>query len=161
MAWIWGLNTLNPGESQRWWLWWPAYPGFETIGVQALTAGDEIQYSVPGVQQNADGSTTYFITVTNVGPTAVQYSFRGEPLSAWAWGANTLNPGESQRWWLWWPTYPGMEIIGVEATSAGGEIQWTTPGMQINGDGSATYFITVTNVSPVTVNYSFRGSAIC
>ena len=80
MAWSWGTNTLNPGQAQRWWLWWPGYPGFEVIGVQPITPGSEIQYTVPGVQMNDDGSTTYWITVRNVGPFPVRYHFRGNAI---------------------------------------------------------------------------------
>ncbi len=53
--------------------------GVEVIGVQAITPGAEIRYEVPGVQLNQDGSTTYFVTVTNVGSVAAQYHFRGAP----------------------------------------------------------------------------------
>ena len=80
MAWTWGTNTLNPGQTQRWWLWWSGYPGFEVIGVQPINPGSEIQCTTPGVQMNNDGSTTYFITVRNVGPFAVQYHFRGNAI---------------------------------------------------------------------------------
>jgi hypothetical protein len=112
------------------------------------------------VQTNPDGSTTYFITVTNVGLAPVQYHFRGAALS-WTWGTHTLNPGETQRWWLWWPTYPGLEVIGVQVVTPGGEIDYTEPSMQVGADGSATYFITVRNVSPLALEYHFCGSPIC
>jgi hypothetical protein len=160
MAWTWGSNTLNPGEAQRWWLWWPGDPGLESIGVQAISSGSEIQYTMPGVQTNADGSTTYFITVTNTGPNVVQYHFCGNAAS-WIWGTNTLNPSETQDWWLWWPIYPGLEVLGVQAVTPGAEIDYTKASVQVNADGSATYFITVTNNSPIPVEYHFRGGPIC
>jgi hypothetical protein len=160
MAWTWGTNTINPGQSQRWWLWWPGDPGLEFLGVQAITPAAEIQYTTPGVQRNTDGSTTYFITVSNVGALAATYHFRGSALS-WTWGDSTLNPGESQRWWLWWPTYPGLEVIGVQTMTPGAEIDCTAPSMQVNPDGSATYFLTITNVSARVVEFHFRGSPIC
>ena len=62
---------------------------------------------------------------------------------AWTYGANTLSPGESQRWWLAWGGYPGLEVIGVAPSEPGSEITYTTPGTQTNGDGSTTYFVTV------------------
>ena len=161
MAWTYGTNTLNPGQSQRWWLWWPGDPGLEIIGVQCITPGAEIQYTTPGMQTNADGSSTYFITVTNVGPVAAQYHFVGAARSSWIFNTNSLNPGQSQRWWLWWPEYPGLEIVGVQGITAGAEIQVTVPGAEVNNDGSATYFVTVTNASSVAVQYHFRGSAMC
>jgi len=79
-SWTWGTNTLGPGQSQRWWLWWPGYPGFEGIGVHPATPGGEIRFEIPGMQMNADGSTTYFLTVTNVSSFAVQWHFRGGAL---------------------------------------------------------------------------------
>jgi hypothetical protein len=161
MAWTWGNNTLAPGETQRWWLWWPSYPGFEVIGVQPNSPGDEIDVSNPGEQNNSDGSTTYFLTVTNTGSNVVQYSFTGAAGASWTWGDNTLAPGQAQRWWLWWPTYPGLEVVGVQSVTPGGEIDYSSPGMQSNGDGSATYFITITNVSGITVEYHFVGLPVC
>jgi hypothetical protein len=101
------------------------------------------------------------VTIHNTGPTAVQYHFTGSARGSWSWGLNTLNSGQSQRWWLWWPEYPGVELIGVQAVTAGAEIQITAPGVEINNDGSATYFVTVTNVGPFAAQYHFRGSPIC
>jgi hypothetical protein len=68
---------LNPGRTQRWWLSWPGYPGLEIIEAQPTTAGPEIDFTASGVQIDVDGSTLYFITVTNAGKQAAQYHFRG------------------------------------------------------------------------------------
>ncbi len=76
-SWTYGANTIAAGSTERWWLWWPAYPGFEIIGVEPVTAGAELDVSSPGVQANADGSATYFLTITNSGAMAVEYAFRG------------------------------------------------------------------------------------
>ena len=160
MSWTWGTNTLGAGQSQRWWLWWPGDPGFEVIGVQTTQPGAEIDWTTPGMQRNADGSTTYFLTVANRGQVAVQYSFRGIAMG-WTWGTNTLAAGQSQRWWLWWPSYPGVEVIGVQAVTPGAEIRYEVPGVQMNQDGSTTYLVTVTNVGSVAAQYHFRGAAIC
>lgn len=82
--------------------------------------------------------------------------------TSWTYGSNTLAPGQSQRWWLWWPAYPGFEVIGVEPTpeTTGAELRFETPGMQANADGSASYFITVTNAGAAPAQYAFRGSAV-
>ncbi len=161
MAWTYGTNTLNPGESQRWWLWWPGYPGLECIGVAPSGPGGEIRYTTPGVETNADGSTTYFLTVTNVASAPAQYAFTGGTGADWIFGDNTLAPGESQRWWLWWPGYPGVEIIGVQCIAPGAEVDFTTPGMESNPDGSTTYFVTISNTSSIEVEYRFVGFPIC
>jgi hypothetical protein len=161
MAWTWGSNTLAPGETQRWWLAWGGYPGFEVISVQPNSAGAEIDCTVPGMQGNPDGSTTYFLTIHNAGSSVVQYSFTGATGNAWTWGTNTLTAGASQSWWLWWPTYPGFEIIGVQCLTPGVEIDYSSPGMQSNADGSSTYFVTVTNVGRSAAQYHFVGLPVC
>lgn len=79
-SWTWGTATIAAGQSQRWWLWWPTYPGLEVIGVQAMTPGDQLQFDTPGFQRNADGSGTMTITVTNPTDAAVGFHFRGSRL---------------------------------------------------------------------------------
>jgi hypothetical protein len=81
-------------------------------------------------------------------------------MTSWTFGTNTLSAGESQRWWFWWPGYPGLEVIGVQPITPGAAIQYDTPGMQMNADGSTTYFLSVTNLNSASVQYHFRGSAI-
>jgi hypothetical protein len=79
-SWTYGTNTIGAGQTQDWWLWWPGYPGFEGIGVQAVTPGNELQTANFGVQQNSDGSTTYFLSVVNPGNSDVVFHFRGAAL---------------------------------------------------------------------------------
>ncbi len=79
-SWTFATSTIGPGETQDWWLWWPGYPGFEAIGVQTVTPGDELQSENAGVQQNSDGSTTYFISVINPGSSPAEFHFRGSAL---------------------------------------------------------------------------------
>ncbi len=160
MSWTWGTNTLAPGQSQRWWLWWPGDPGFEVLGVQTLNPGDEVDCTAPGVRRNSDGSTTYLVTITNVGASVVQYHFRGVALG-WTWGTNTLAAGQTQRWWLWWPGYPGVEIIGVQVVTPGVEMRYGPPSVEINPDGSTTYLVDITNAGAVPAEYHFRGAPIC
>ena len=73
-------NPFAAGQTQNWWLWWPGYPGFEAIGVQAVTPGNELRAESPGVQQNGDGSTTYFLSVVNPTGNDVEFHFRGSAL---------------------------------------------------------------------------------
>lgn len=115
----------------------------------------------PGTQTNPDGSTTFFLTVTNVGNSVATYAFTGGTGADWTYGDNTLSSGETQRWWLYWPGYPGVEIIGVRCITPGGEIDYGEVGMQANSDGSTTYYLTITNVSPIDIEYRFVGFAIC
>jgi len=79
-SWVYGTNTINAGDTQDWWLWWPGYPGFEVIGVQVVTPGSELRTDTPGIQQNGDGSTTYFISVINPESNDVEFHFRGSTL---------------------------------------------------------------------------------
>lgn len=160
MAWTWGNNTLAPGESQRWWLSWPGYPGLEVVGVAPISSGAEIQCSRPGMADDS-GSTRYWLTVHNLAASPVQYSFTGSTGPSWSWGTNALAAGQSQRWWLWWPTYPGLEVIGVQSLTPGVEIDYESPAMQSNADGSVTYFVTVTNMSSIAGQFHFVGLPIC
>jgi hypothetical protein len=161
MAWTWGTNTLSPGQTQRWWLSWSTDPGIEMIGVQAITPGAEIDYTNPGMQVNADGSVLYFVTVTNNGRVPVQFHFTGSSRGSWTWGTNTLNAGQTQRWWLSWGGYPGLEIVEAQPSTPGCEIDFTASGVQVNADGSSVYFITVTNVGNKAAQFHFRGCVIC
>jgi hypothetical protein len=79
-SWTWGTATIGPKEIQRWWLWWANYPGFEVIGAQAMTPGDELRFEKPGFQLNVDGSTTHYITVSNPTTDIVLFHFRGKRL---------------------------------------------------------------------------------
>jgi hypothetical protein len=81
-------------------------------------------------------------------------------MSSWVYGTNTIGAGQTQRWWLSWGGYPGFEVIGVQSTTAGAELDWDTPGMQKNPDGSTLYWITVRNKSTVPVVFHFRGSLV-
>ena len=161
MAWTWGTSTLNPGQTQRWWLSWSTDSGIEMIGVQAITPGAEIDYTTPGMQTNADGSVLYFVTVTNKGPVPVQFHFTGSSRGSWTWGTNTLSAGQTQRWWLSWAGYSGLEIVEAQPITPGCEVDFSGPGVQVNADGSSVYFITVTNRGSQPAQFHFRGSAIC
>jgi len=161
MTWTWGTSTLNPGQTQRWWLSWSTDPGIEMIGVQAITPGAEIDYTTPGMQTNADGSVLYFVTVTNKGAVPVQFHFTGSSRGSWTWGTNTLSAGQTQRWWLSWAGYSGLEIVEAQPITPGCEVDFSGPGVQVNADGSSVYFITVTNRGNQPAQFHFRGSAIC
>lgn len=80
---------------------------------------------------------------------------------AWQTGPVTLSPGQTQRWWfVWGPGDPGQQVIGVHPITPGSEIQYTTPGVQLNDDCSLTYLITVSNVGPSVASFFFRGNPI-
>ncbi|MDR6225676.1 hypothetical protein [Desmospora profundinema] len=80
MGWRIGPSSLSPGQSARWWFHWSGWPGQEVIGVQPTTSGSELRWSDPGVRMNADGSTTYFMSVRNTGPYAVQFYWVGNKI---------------------------------------------------------------------------------
>jgi hypothetical protein len=81
-------------------------------------------------------------------------------MASWTFGTTTLAAGQTQRWWFSWPGYPGLEVIGVQPITAGAELDWDTPGMQKNPDGSTLYLITIRNRSAVPISLHFRGSAV-
>jgi hypothetical protein len=81
-------------------------------------------------------------------------------MASWVFGTNTIGAGQTQRWWLSWNTYPGFEVIGVQPTTPSAELDWDTPGMQTNANGSVQYWVTVSNKSAVPVTFHFRGSSV-
>jgi hypothetical protein len=81
-------------------------------------------------------------------------------MPSWTWGTATIGPGDTQRWWLWWPGYPGFEVFGVQAMTPGDELRFETPGINVNSDGSTTYYITVINPTTDTVTFHFRGTRL-
>lgn len=81
-------------------------------------------------------------------------------MASWTWGTSTIGAGQTQRWWLSWGGYPGLEWLGVQPVTPGVELDWDTPGMQKNPDGSTLYWITVRNNNVVPVTFHFRGSML-
>jgi hypothetical protein len=81
-------------------------------------------------------------------------------MASWTWGTSTIGPGQTQRWWLSWGAYPGLEWVGVQPATAGAELDWDTQGIQQNADGSTLYWISVRNKSAVPIAFHFRGSAL-
>jgi hypothetical protein len=51
-------------------------------------------------------------------------------------------------------------VIGVHPITPGSEIQYNTPGVNLNDACKLTYFITVENVGSSVVEFYFRGQAI-
>lgn len=81
-------------------------------------------------------------------------------MPSWVYGTNTIGAGQTQNWWLWWPGYPGLEAIGVQPVTPGEELRTDLSGVQHNGDGSTTYFISVINPGTGAVTFHFRGSPL-
>jgi hypothetical protein len=81
-------------------------------------------------------------------------------MPSWVYGTNTIGAGQTQNWWIYWPGNPGFEAIGVQVMTPGFELDVTSPGVQRNGDGSTTYFLSVVNPGPGTVQFHFRGAAL-
>ncbi len=80
---------------------------------------------------------------------------------AWSVGPVTLGPGQSGRWSLTWDEGdPGQQVVGVHPITPGSELQYTTPGVQLNSNCSLTYWLTVTNVGSSVATFYFRGTAI-
>ena len=81
-------------------------------------------------------------------------------MASWTWGTSVIGAGQTQRWWLSWGGYPGLEWIGVQPVTPGAELDWDTPGMQKDAGGGTLYWITVRNKSAVPITFHFRGSVL-
>lgn len=90
MAWEAGNFTLGGGNSGTFRFTWSAagYPGCQVIVVKPGHShthgpggeGQKLRYTNPGVRQDHDGKTRYFLTVTNVGSDVVEFGFCGSAI---------------------------------------------------------------------------------
>ena len=72
-----GPSLIGPKTSQRWYWWFEQVP--QSIVIQPIphNSGSELRFTDQSVQRNLDGTTTYHITITNDGPSSVEYHLLG------------------------------------------------------------------------------------
>ena len=78
---------------------------------------------------------------------------------AWTAGLGTIGPGESQEWWFSWGGNGdvGPQLIQAEPLNASAELATTQISESLDANGHLTYFATVHNNGPDTVNFQWRG----
>jgi hypothetical protein len=78
---------------------------------------------------------------------------------AWIAGFGTISPGASQEWWFSWGGNGdvGPQLIQAEPLQASAELATTQTAESLDGNGHLTYFATVHNNGPQTVNFRWRG----
>jgi len=72
-------GTLNPGVSTRWWTGgngWYQHGQLVQLDAHPVNPGSELRYFDFGDKLENDGKSTYFVSVKNVGPFAVNYHMR-------------------------------------------------------------------------------------
>ena len=79
MAWTSGTGTISPGETQEWLFSWGGNGdvGPQLIQAEPLTASAELSTTKISESLDANGHLTYFATVRNDGPVAVNFQWRG------------------------------------------------------------------------------------
>jgi len=79
MAWTTGFGTINPGETQEWWFAWGGNGdvGPQLIQAEPIAGSGELATTEIAESLDANGNLTYFATVTNKGPNAVAFKWRG------------------------------------------------------------------------------------
>jgi hypothetical protein len=78
---------------------------------------------------------------------------------AWTAGLGTIAPGQTQEWWFSWGGNGdvGPQLIQAEPLGASGELATTQISESLDANGHLTYFATVRNNGPSTVNFQWRG----
>ena len=78
---------------------------------------------------------------------------------AWTAGLGTIAPGQTQEWWFSWAGNGdvGPQLIQAEPLGASGELATTQISESLDANGHLTYFATVRNNGPNTVNFQWRG----
>jgi hypothetical protein len=77
--WTAGSGTIEPGETQEWWFSWggDGDVGPQLIQAQPLNASAELVTTQIAETLDANGHLTYYATVRNNGPNAVNFQWRG------------------------------------------------------------------------------------
>jgi len=83
--------------------------------------------------------------------------YRGGPF--WTVGAGTIASGETQEWWFSWGGVGdvGPQLIQAEPLNASAHLTTTQISESLDANGHLTYFATVRNDGPNTVNFQWRG----
>jgi hypothetical protein len=76
MSWEGLGGSINPGQTLTWWYSWGGYHGWDLASARPLNPGSELVVSGHGARLDPNGYT-YFVSVTNVGPFAVNYHLTG------------------------------------------------------------------------------------
>lgn len=88
---------------------------------------------------------------------------------AWSLNAGSIAAGQSVRWWLSWPSWPGPELIVARAlptrtsdleVTAPAELVVTDVSVKLELNGGYTYALSVTNRGPWGVPYELVGNAV-
>lgn len=77
MAWEGLGGTINPGQTHHWWYSWGGYKGVQVARARPLNPGSKLRVSRPAQKLEANGSYTYYVSVTNDGPYPVNYHLTG------------------------------------------------------------------------------------
>jgi hypothetical protein len=153
-------GTLDPGQYQAWYTWgwlreyvvqWSVRPSPGQVGTVALRA--------LAVEAADDGTLTYVLTVWNVGSEPVNFEAlysvctTAENLIDDGAGAYTLGAGQTLG--LMWnlgvpPTLINLLPVPQDLMAT---FECTTPSVQLNNDGTATYYFSVTNTGSSTAAF--------
>jgi hypothetical protein len=93
----------------------------------------------------------------SVGHGEVDLWYRGGPF--WTAGAGTIAPGQTQQWWFSWGGTGdvGPQLIQAEPLNASAKLTTIGVSETLDANGHMTYFATVRNDGPNTVNFQWRG----
>ncbi|SOD95200.1 hypothetical protein [Spirosoma fluviale] len=69
--------TLAPGATHNWWYTRGADFGFQHAAADIKTPGGPLIAFDQGKKKENNGSTTYFVSIRNIGPVPVLYNLQG------------------------------------------------------------------------------------
>ncbi|HXZ02408.1 MAG TPA: hypothetical protein VEI03_20600 [Stellaceae bacterium] len=156
-------GSLDPGQYEVWTTYgwnreflmeWSVRPRPGQIGEVALRA--------LAVEATDDGTLTYWLTVWNVGQQSVDFEALYSAVTTAQnviddpSGAYTLGAGGTLG--LQWDLGVAPTLLALVAIPqvTGAVFECSTPSVQLNADGTATYFFTVTNTGAATASFRLR-----
>ena len=78
MSWTSGFGTIAPGTSQRWWFSFSgADKGPQFCEANPLNPGGSLKVNDETKVKNNDGSTTYWVTIWNIGSVTTNFNLQG------------------------------------------------------------------------------------
>jgi hypothetical protein len=153
-------GTLQPGQYQVWYTWgwprefvvdWTVRPSPGQVGIVSLRA--------LAIEAADDGTLTYTLTVWNVGEASVDFDaiYTMLPL-VFDDGSGAYTLGAGQTLDLSWDfgVAPTLLSLLPVPQSTDGVFDCSIPSVQLNADGSGTYFFSVTNTGAATAAFRLR-----
>lgn len=78
---------------------------------------------------------------------------------SWEGLGGTINPGHTDYWNYGWGAYHGWDLATARPLNPGSELTVSGFGSRLEANGNYTYFVNVTNVGALPVQYHLTGTS--